>query len=253
MSEPDFPDAIPAAPDVLEPSLRERCAAGVEVVLCSGVPTQTLILALMTLAGMGAAAIDGTPTLRFVSTLLLTDTVVLVGLMVALMRLHGESPRMLWMGTRSPAREAGLGVFLVPVLFLAVVVMLNVLRLTVPWLHNKPVNPLEQIATGSPFDAVLFGVVGILAGGVREELQRAFVLRRFERYLGGPTIALAVTSTAFGLGHLMQGWDAALTTGALGLFWGVIYLRRRSSIAPLVSHAGFNALEILRVAVGLGA
>jgi hypothetical protein len=31
--------------------------------------------------------------------------------------------------------------------------------------------------------------------------------------------------------------------------WAVIYLRRRSSVAPLVSHAGFNSLEVLRIAI----
>jgi membrane protease YdiL (CAAX protease family) len=46
----------------------------------------------------------------------------------------------------------------------------------------------------------------------------------------------------------MQGWDAAITTGALGAFWAWMYLRRRSSVGPFVSHAGFNSLEILRVA-----
>ena len=56
-------------------------------------------------------------------------------------------------------------------------------------------------------------------------------------------------SVAFGLGHIVQGWDAVITTGLLGAFWAVLYLRRRSSVAPLVSHAGFNALEVLRVAI----
>jgi hypothetical protein len=28
-----------------------------------------------------------------------------------------------------------------------------------------------------------------------------------------------------------------------------MYLQRRSSIGPIVSHAGFNAIEILRIAV----
>ena len=32
----------------------------------------------------------------------------------------------------------------------------------------------------------------------------------------------------------------------LGAVWGIIYLRRRSAIAPMVSHAGFNSLEIVR-------
>ena len=58
-----------------------------------------------------------------------------------------------------------------------------------------------------------------------------------------------VLSTACGLGHLLQGRDAAITTGVLGAFWAIVYLRRRSSIAPMVSHAGFHALEVLRVAI----
>ena len=53
---------------------------------------------------------------------------------------------------------------------------------------------------------------------------------------------------AFGLGHWVQGLDAVVTTGTLGAFWAIVYLRRRSSVAPIVSHAGFNSLEILRVA-----
>jgi membrane protease YdiL (CAAX protease family) len=40
-----------------------------------------------------------------------------------------------------------------------------------------------------------------------------------------------------------------ITTGVLGAFWAVLYLRRRSTVAPLVSHAGFNTLEVLRVAL----
>jgi membrane protease YdiL (CAAX protease family) len=84
---------------------------------------------------------------------------------------------------------------------------------------------------------------------VREELQRAFMLRRFEQYLGGATLGVWVLSAAFGLGHAMQGWDAVITTATLGAFWAWMYLQRRSSIGPIFSHAGFNSLEILRVAV----
>ena len=56
-------------------------------------------------------------------------------------------------------------------------------------------------------------------------------------------------SIAFGLGHLLQGRDAAIATGAMGAFWAVVYLRRRSSIAPMVSHALFNTIEVLQIAV----
>jgi membrane protease YdiL (CAAX protease family) len=30
----------------------------------------------------------------------------------------------------------------------------------------------------------------------------------------------------------------------LGAFWGWIYISRRSIVAPVVSHSGFNAAEI---------
>jgi membrane protease YdiL (CAAX protease family) len=85
-----------------------------------------------------------------------------------------------------------------------------------------------------------------VAGGIREEIQRAFLLHRFEVWLGGGTVGLVVTSIAFGAGHFdLQGVDAGIATGLLGAFWGFVYLRRRSAIAPMVSHAGFDLLQIV--------
>jgi membrane protease YdiL (CAAX protease family) len=84
----------------------------------------------------------------------------------------------------------------------------------------------------------------IVAGGIREEIQRAFLLHRFEQWLGGGGVGVLVTSVAFGAGHLIQGVDAAIATGLLGAFWGVVYLRRRSIVAPMISHAGFDLLQI---------
>ena len=78
----------------------------------------------------------------------------------------------------------------------------------------------------------MLGAIAILAGGVREELQRAFLLQRFEQHLGGLTLGVIVLSIAFGLGHFPQGWDAVIATGLLGAFWAVVYLRRRSSDRP---------------------
>ena len=38
----------------------------------------------------------------------------------------------------------------------------------------------------------------------------------------------------------------AIATGTLGLYWGAVYLRRRSFVGPMVSHAGFNLIELLQ-------
>jgi membrane protease YdiL (CAAX protease family) len=50
----------------------------------------------------------------------------------------------------------------------------------------------------------------------------------------------------FGLGHFEQGYDAMIATGTLGLIWGFLYVARRSIVAPMVSHAGFNLAQLLK-------
>jgi uncharacterized protein len=231
----------------LTPGARRALAMG-EILLCSSVPTQIVLGALLAATGLRPLQPDGKLSLPFVLILSVADTALLIGLMVWLTRLHGERVRELWLGSRPVRREVLHGLLLVPVVFLMVVVLLNVMQLVAPWLHNVTVNPLEQLA-GTPGQAAVFAIVAIVAGGLREELQRAFLLRRFEQHLGGAAVGVFILSVGFGLGHIVQGWDAVITTGTLGAFWALLYLRRRSVVAPIVSHAGFNSLEILRVAI----
>ena len=225
-----------------------RVVAMLEILLCSGVPTQVAIASALRVAGMQSLNASGQLSLPFVVILSLGDTVALILLMLVMTRSHGERVRDLWLGPARSVPETVLGILLIPVVFLAVVVLLNAMRQWAPWLHNVETNPLEQLAA-TPGEAAIFAVVAILAGGVREELQRAFLLRRFERHLGGAVAGVVILGIGFGLGHIVQGWDAVFTTSLLGIFWSVVYLRRRSVVAPIVSHSGFNSLEVLRVAV----
>ena len=247
MSEPAPESFIkPRHSGVIDP--RERATAALEILLCSSVPTQLVIGTMLRLAGIASTDAAGHLSLTFVLALSLADTAVLIGMMIFFMHVHGETARGIWFGAGSGLRETLVGVATIPLVFVGVGILLNTLRLFAPSLHNVENNPLEQLAT-TPGQAAAFSLVAIVAGGVREELQRAFMLRRFEQYLGGATLGVWVLSIGFGLGHVMQGWDAVVTTAALGAFWAWMYLQRRNSVAPIVSHAGFNSLEILRVAV----
>ena len=262
MSEPDSTEEIPTVGSETPANkmgsdpiyLAGRFRAIAEIILCSSVPTQLALGALLRLAGMEPLDAAGQLSLPFVLVLSIGDTFLLIALMVFLTRAQGDSASELWLGpstalgaSRPVMREVGYGLLLVPVVFTMVVLLLNGLRALAPWLHNVQTNPLEQLAS-TPGQAALFAVVAMFAGGVRAELQRAFLLRRFERHLGGALVGVVVLSVGFGLGHIVQGWDAVITTGVLGAFWAAIYLRRRSSIGPLVSHSGFKSLEVLRVA-----
>ena len=221
-----------------------RIVALFEVLLCSDYPTQLAVGSTLAAFGVRPVAAGGGLSLRFIVGLSLIDTAMLVGLIVLLIRSHGERVRDVLLGSRSVAREVEFGVPLtIGALAIAVAVVAG-LQHFVPALHNVPSNPLQDVIHG-PRQAALFALVVVIAGGVREEIQRAFLLHRFNVWLGGPIVGLVVSSLAFGAGHLLQGRDVSIATALLGLYWGVIYLRRRSCIGPMVSHSGFNLMEVL--------
>jgi membrane protease YdiL (CAAX protease family) len=229
-----------------------RGTALLEVLLCSGFPTQIAVIGFLQTLGLLAQDGEGRLSLVFVMTLSLADTVLIVGLVLLFLRAHRERARDVLVGQRLVAREAALGLVLVPAAFIVAVLVLGTILTVAPWLRNVPRNPLEDLLT-SDVNRLLFGVVVIIAGGLREEVQRAFILHRFEQRLGGAVLGLTLFSLVFGLGHLTQGQDVAIATGTLGAFWGAMYLWRRSIIAPGISHAGFNVLEIVRHAIMGGA
>ena len=237
------------APPINEPAPRvlpmERAAAAFEVLLCSGFPTQLVVITVLAAFGMRPRAPGGGFSAPFVFTLTLIDTVLLVSLICFFLRAHRESIREALFGPRRLGRELLFGLLLVPVSFLIVILALLVVQLTAPSLRNVAHNPLADLAK-TRGQAVIFALVVMIAGGVREEIQRGFVLRRFEQYLGGGTAGLIVFSAIFGLGHFEQGYDVVVVTAVLGVLWGAIYLRRRSVAAPMVAHAGFNLLQVVK-------
>jgi len=248
--DPLLPIEPPAAlPPAVLPL--ERVAAAFEVLLCSGFPTQLIVIAFLASLGMHSRTPDGGLAAPFVFALTLLDTVLLVGLIVFFLHMRGESLRDELFGWRPRGLEAWLGVAIIPVSFLLVVFVLVLLQLVAPSLRNVPHNPLADLVK-TRTDAVIFAFVVMIAGGVREEIQRGFVLRRFEQYLGGGVTGLVVFSALFGLGHLEQGRDVAVATAVLGAFWGSIFLARRSILAPMVGHAGFNLAQVAKFLV-LGA
>lgn len=214
-----------------------------DVVLCSGYPTQLALTGLARLAGLAAFDDGGRLTLRFVAAISAADTVLLLGLIWWRLRQRGESPRAVLLGDRPQGREFLLGLALAPLLMVFISTGIWTLRYLWPALATVPVNPLEAMA-GSASGAAVLAAVAIVAGGVREEVQRGFLLHRF-RYLGGPRHGVLITSIAFGLGHVIQGWDAVIITGLLGAFWGMLYLRRGGITASLTSHALANAAQVL--------
>jgi uncharacterized protein len=238
-----------APASAIAPLPAARLGALFEVLACSDYPTQLLVGQVLVMAGLRPTGADGQFSAAFVFALSLIDAVLLVALACAFLVIHGERPRDVLFGRRRVAREALVGLLFVPAAFLLATLVLVAVRVWAPSLHNVSTNPLETLLA-SPARTLLFGLTVIVSGGLREEVQRAFILHRFEQHLGGARLGVLLSSLAFGTGHLIQGWDAALATAALGAFWGCLYLARRSIAAPAVSHAGFDLLQILNFTLG---
>ena len=247
------PAPSPQPPDQLQPDaaatppFAARVVALIEVLICSDFLTQIALGGTLRALGY-QPLVGGQLNIRYVVILSIGDALLLIALILVMLRAHGERPREVLFGSRRMIKEIGLGAALVFVALGIGVALLLSMRYLTPWLHTVPDNPLATLLR-SPRDAWLFALVVLVAGGVREEIQRAFLLHRFSIWLGGPVVGVVVTSTAFGAGHLMQGIDAAIATGVLGAFWAIVYLRRRSAVAPMVSHAGFDLLQIAQFLV----
>ena len=217
-----------------------------EILLCSGYPTQILLGQLLVAAGIQPLDASGSLSGTFVFALSMADTVVLLSLIVFLLIRRGERPLDVFFGGRPALPEIGAGVLSVPFVITVVIALMLAIRFLVPALRTVPINPLEGLL-GAGFSIWMFLFVVIVAGGVREELQRAFLLHRFRGDLGQPWLGLFITSLSFGMGHTLQGLDAAVITGTLGAIWGAMYLTRGSALGPVVSHSLFNSAELLRV------
>jgi membrane protease YdiL (CAAX protease family) len=232
------------------PTPLERAVALLEVLICSDYPTQFALASTFAAVGYRPFAANGRLLVGYVVTLSLIDTALLIALILLFLHAHGERPRDVFVGARGAGREALAGVLMTFVaLGIGIGILLAIQKLA-PSLHTVEHNPFQELLQ-TRRGAAVFALVAIVAGGVREEIQRAFLLHRFDAWLGGGTIGVLITSAAFGAGHLLQGVDAAIATGTLGAFWGLVYLWRRSAVAPVVSHSGFNLLQIVQyLAVG---
>jgi membrane protease YdiL (CAAX protease family) len=227
------------------PQPRSTWPTWIEILVCSGYPTQIVISYLLMAVGIQPTTSGGRLNGGFVFALALTDTVLLLSLILWFLVRRGERPSMVFFGNRPALREVAAGMASLPLILSLVIGLMLAIRRFLPVLHNVSDNPLEgMIGTGA--NIWLFLIVVIVAGGVREELQRAFLLHRFRGDLGQPWMGVLITSISFGMGHTLQGLDAAIVTGALGATWGVIYLTRGSALASIVSHSLFNSGELIR-------
>lgn len=130
------------------------------------------------------------------------------------------------------------------------------------------IEPMVEWATGSRVDLdalaniegdlgafLILLVFGLLFGGVVEEvIFRGYLVGWGTALFGagaGPSLAL-LSAVVFGISHYYQGPAGMISTGLVGLAFGVLYLWTNRSLLPvIVAHMTVNAYGITLLYFGV--
>lgn len=171
---------------------------------------------------------------------------ILIGSIFLLLRLDGEGFEEIGVNRRPWLRHLGIGLGIGVAMFFVFNVGLGSIMGS---LFPRPADsgPSVMAYFRQPANLLVWLPIGIFGGGVVEELQRIFVITRFEKWLGRPglILGLILSSTMFGFGHLYQGLGIAIATSVSGAVLALVYLRQRSALEPIAAHALSDILAIL--------
>lgn len=236
--------------------------AFLEIVLVAVFGSLVTQIAFLWMGFAGSQILDST---RLLFLFMVSETCITLLLIGFFLYLKGENVTRLGWVWKGRQREVFLGVLFLPILFISTFVVGMFFDFLLPQYVSSS-NPLLELVQDFE-DLGLLLITSIFAGGVKEEVQRAFVLDRFENNLGailakpvffgralasdqvarcmGVVAGLILWSLFFGLGHLVQGVDNAAGAGVLGLLFGLLYVWRRNLVVPIVSHALYDVTTLL--------
>ncbi len=219
----------------------DRLQAVFEILLMSGFFSSFVATVPIALHKHGAEAL--LKSVRTVTSFVLLEAGITFVLLALLLKAHGETLADLGLRWNQWRSQLVIGIVLVPVLFFLNGLVGGFFRLFLPRYFSER-NPLMDIIQTRQ-DLALFIVSVLIAGGVKEELQRAFILTRFRQHLGSAWLGLILWSGVFGAGHYIQGLQGMIIAGLFGLLFGAIYLLRANVIAPMVSHGLYDTAALI--------
>jgi membrane protease YdiL (CAAX protease family) len=102
---------------------------------------------------------------------------------------------------------------------------------------SVPATPSPfSTATSGPFDILLAFLLVAIVAFSEETIFRGYLILRFRNINDSPLRAVFFSSVIFSLGHGYEGSAGVITVGYLGLVFGLVYLWRRSLLAPMTIH-----------------
>jgi membrane protease YdiL (CAAX protease family) len=158
----------------------------------------------------------------------------LVSLIVFFLWRNGEPVGRIGWTLKNGGREALLGLGLFGLLFVGTIVLESLLRSAgVP----PPATPRPRFLTATgPAELGLAVALVTVVAVAEETIFRGYLILRFSAVTRRPVVAALLSAIVFSLGHGYEGTTGVITVGVMGLGLAVVYLWRRSLLAPIVMH-----------------
>ena len=140
-------------------------------------------------------------------------------------------------------REALIGIALFPLFFITlglVAYLLQGIGFSIPTAGDG-----KFVADASLTHMATALLLVVVVAVVEETIFRCYLILRFLHITKSSTWAVLVSAVIFALGHGYEGSAGVGTVGIMGVVFGVVYLRRRNIIAPVVIHFLQDVLGII--------
>jgi membrane protease YdiL (CAAX protease family) len=169
----------------------------------------------------------------------------LVALIFFFLYRNGERPALIGWHSRGAGREVALGVGLFVPVFIGAQLLESILPSAG---FSAPSSPLPDLVPSPNVVELVLAVVLVVVVAISEEvIFRGYLLLRFTQLFRASGPAVLMSAYIFSLGHGYEGTAGVVTVGVTGMVLGLVYLWRRSLIAPMVMHLLLDLVAIVFV------
>jgi membrane protease YdiL (CAAX protease family) len=157
----------------------------------------------------------------------------LVSLILFFLWRNGEPINWIGWTFKNSWKEIGLGIGLYIPFFITAGFLERALQVTGLSVPSTPLPFMAAKGMGELWLAI--GLVAVVAMA-EETIFRGYLILRLKAITASPAAAALLSAAIFSLGHGYEGSAGVVTVGVMGLVFALIYMWRKSLVAPIVMH-----------------
>lgn len=168
----------------------------------------------------------------------------LVSLVLFFLWRNGEPVSSMGWDFKHIGKEAAIGIALYVPLFISIGLIGSALQ---SMGLSAPTRIPGFLTPKGPVEVTLGFLMVVVVAIAEETLFRGYLILRFVNLTGSLPAAVLISAAVFSIGHGYEGSAGVVTVGLLGLAFALVYIWRKSLVAPMVMHFLQDFLGIVLV------